>query len=57
MDSRSAIPVTRQEQDASPAADAFRSGAGLVRLEPGERHTASWGIEPSERAENAPAGG
>jgi len=30
------------------APDAFRSGAGLVRLEPGERHVASWGIEPSE---------
>ncbi|MDQ6776982.1 MAG: aldose 1-epimerase family protein [Actinomycetota bacterium] len=29
------------------APDAFRSGAGLVRLEPGERHAASWGIEPS----------
>jgi aldose 1-epimerase len=28
------------------APDAFRSGAGLVRLEPGERHAASWGIEP-----------
>ena len=32
------------------APDAFRSGAGLVRLEPGERHVASWGIEPVERA-------
>ncbi|HEY5316807.1 MAG TPA: aldose 1-epimerase family protein [Solirubrobacteraceae bacterium] len=32
------------------APDALRSGAGLVRLEPGERHVASWGIEPSERA-------
>ena len=30
------------------APDAFRSGAGLVRLEPGERHVASWGIEPVE---------
>jgi aldose 1-epimerase len=30
------------------APDAFRSGAGLTRLEPGERHRASWGIEPSE---------
>jgi aldose 1-epimerase len=28
------------------APDAFRSGAGLARLEPGERHVASWGIEP-----------
>jgi aldose 1-epimerase len=28
--------------------DAFRSGAQLVRLEPGERYVASWGIEPSE---------
>jgi aldose 1-epimerase len=32
------------------APDAFRSGAGLVRLEPGERHVASWGIEPVEVA-------
>jgi aldose 1-epimerase len=32
------------------APDAFRSGAGLVRLEPGERHVASWGIEPVESA-------
>lgn len=38
------------------APDAFRSGAGLIRLEPGERHRASWGIEPSERA-GAPAHG
>jgi galactose mutarotase-like enzyme len=30
------------------APDAFRTGAGLVRLEPGERHLASWGIEPAE---------
>jgi aldose 1-epimerase len=30
------------------APDAFRSGAGLVRLEPGERHVASWGIEAIE---------
>ncbi|MDQ6804876.1 MAG: aldose 1-epimerase family protein [Actinomycetota bacterium] len=37
------------------APDAFRSGAGLVRLEPGERHAASWGIEPSDVAES-PAG-
>jgi aldose 1-epimerase len=36
------------------APDAFRSGAGLVRLEPGERHAASWGIEPVERATAAP---
>jgi aldose 1-epimerase len=34
------------------APDAFRSGAGLVRLEPGERHVASWGIEPVEVAES-----
>ena len=32
------------------APDAFRSGAGLVRLEPGERHVASWGIHPSDLA-------
>jgi aldose 1-epimerase len=32
------------------APDAFRSGAGLVRLEPGEGHVASWGIEPVESA-------
>jgi aldose 1-epimerase len=31
------------------APDAFRSGAGLVRLEPGERHRASWGLEPVDR--------
>ena len=37
------------------APDAFRSGAGLVRLEPGERHAARWGIEPSDRT-HAPAG-
>jgi aldose 1-epimerase len=24
--------------------NAFRSGEGLVRLEPGEGHTASWGV-------------
>ena len=32
------------------APDAFRSGAGLIWLEPGERHAASWGIEPAEAA-------
>jgi aldose 1-epimerase len=35
------------------APDAFRSGAGLARLEPGERHEASWGIEPVEAADAA----
>jgi aldose 1-epimerase len=30
------------------APNAFRSGAGLVRLEPGERHVASWGISASQ---------
>jgi len=33
------------------APDAFRSGAGLVRLEPGERHVASWGIVAVELAD------
>jgi aldose 1-epimerase len=28
------------------APNAFRSGEGLVRLEPGERHVAGWGISP-----------
>jgi aldose 1-epimerase len=28
------------------APNAFRSGDGLVRLEPGETHTGSWGIVP-----------
>ncbi|MFD1212157.1 aldose 1-epimerase family protein [Arthrobacter sp. GCM10027362] len=28
------------------APDAFNSGYGLVRLEPGQTHTASWGINP-----------
>jgi aldose 1-epimerase len=28
------------------APNAFRSGEGLVRLEPGERHVGSWGIAP-----------
>jgi aldose 1-epimerase len=27
--------------------NAYRSGAGLVRLEPGESHTASWGLTPT----------
>jgi aldose 1-epimerase len=31
------------------APNAFRSGEGLVRLEPGERHVASWGITPDDR--------
>jgi aldose 1-epimerase len=30
------------------APNAFRSGEGLVRLEPGESHLASWGIAPSQ---------
>jgi aldose 1-epimerase len=29
------------------APNAFRSGEGLVRLEPGERHVAYWGISPN----------
>lgn len=29
------------------APDAFNSGEGLVRLEPGQTHTASWGITPA----------
>jgi aldose 1-epimerase len=28
------------------APNAFRSGAGLVRLEPEQTHTSSWGIVP-----------
>jgi aldose 1-epimerase len=36
------------------APDAFRSGAGLARLEPGERYSASWGIEPVDK-ETRPA--
>jgi aldose 1-epimerase len=32
------------------APDAFRSGDGLVRLEPGERHQATWGLEPVDSA-------
>ena len=28
------------------APNAFRSGEGLVRLEPGEAHAGSWGIAP-----------
>jgi aldose 1-epimerase len=27
--------------------NAFRSGEGLVRLEPGESHTSAWGITPA----------
>jgi aldose 1-epimerase len=29
------------------APNAFRSGEGLVRLDPGERHVANWGISPN----------
>jgi aldose 1-epimerase len=29
------------------APNAFRSGDGLIRLEPGERHSGAWGITPS----------
>ena len=29
------------------APNAFRSGEGLVRLDPGERHVASWGVSPN----------
>jgi aldose 1-epimerase len=29
------------------AANAFRTGAGLIRLEPGTSFTSSWGISPS----------
>jgi aldose 1-epimerase len=32
------------------APNAFRSGEGLVRLEPGESHVASWGISPGPLA-------
>lgn len=28
------------------APNAFRSGEGLIRLEPGQSHSASWGLEP-----------
>jgi galactose mutarotase-like enzyme len=35
------------------APDALRTGAGLARLEPGEQHVASWGIEPAEAAQGA----
>ncbi len=27
--------------------NAFRSGEGLIRLTPGQAHTASWGIHPA----------
>jgi aldose 1-epimerase len=30
----------------SCAPNAFASGDGLVRLEPGEAHVATWGIDP-----------
>jgi aldose 1-epimerase len=29
------------------APNAFRTGAGVVRLEPGQKHTSTWGLEPS----------
>jgi aldose 1-epimerase len=29
------------------APNAFRSGEGLIRLEPGRSHEGSWGISPS----------
>ena len=29
------------------APNAFRSGEGLVRLDPGETHAASWGVSPN----------
>jgi aldose 1-epimerase len=32
------------------APDAFNSGQGLITLEPGETHTAAWGVEPHLRA-------
>jgi aldose 1-epimerase len=32
------------------APNAFRSGEGLVRLEPSERHVAEWGIFPGPLA-------
>lgn len=32
------------------APDALRSGAGLIRLEPGQRHVASWGVRAVEAA-------
>jgi aldose 1-epimerase len=31
------------------APDAFRSGDGLIRLDPGETHSAAWGLRPVER--------
>src|SRR5262245_27550932 len=31
------------------APNAFRSGDGLIRLEPGESHAGAWGITPSEQ--------
>jgi aldose 1-epimerase len=30
------------------APNAFRSGNGLIRLEPGERHSGAWGITPAQ---------
>lgn len=30
------------------APNAFQSGGGLLRLEPGESHSATWGIEPAD---------
>jgi aldose 1-epimerase len=31
------------------APDAFRSGDGLARLEPGETHSAAWELRPVRR--------
>ena len=36
------------------APNAFRSGEGLVRLEPGGRHVASWGSLPTPRESSRP---
>ena len=35
--------------------NAFRSGEALVTLEPGESHTASWGLSPTVEVENEAA--
>jgi len=29
------------------APNAFRTGAGVIRIEPGQKHTSTWGLEPS----------
>jgi aldose 1-epimerase len=42
--------VSRRSLSVEPmtcAPNAFRSGEGLVLLEPGETHTGTWGIEPN----------